>query len=143
MREMYSRVAHDMGMFHYPLRIAIKQDFIQLVKLILNYKQLFNMKIEEAYTKRTALHIAAGKRSTEIISLLLEEDQLDLNGHAPLDIVWKLLNNLDYEFECREETLKLMLSHKCKFSSLKSLTEFYTNSNRNYQDTVMEDDKFD
>ncbi|CAF4247062.1 unnamed protein product [Rotaria sordida] len=36
-----------------------------------------------------------------------------------------------------------MLSHKCKFSSLKSLTEFYTNSNRNYQDTVMEDDKFD
>ena len=77
-----------------------------------------------------------------------------------------------------------MLSHKCKFSSLKSLTEFYTNSlsafrrfesnfwiviaydlttlfiqpfennksllvhiwlwfNRNYQDTLMEDDEFD
>ncbi|CAF4327936.1 unnamed protein product, partial [Rotaria sordida] len=73
----------------------------------------------------------------------VEEDQLDLNGHTPLDIVWKLLNNLVYEFEYREETLKLMLSHKCKCSSLKSLTEFYTNSNRNYQDTVMEDDKFD
>jgi hypothetical protein len=109
---------------------------------------------------------------------------LDLNGHTPLDIVWKLLNNLDYQFEYREETLKLMLSHKCRFSSLKSLTEFYTNSlsafrrfesnfwiviaydlpslfvepfsnnksllvhiwiwfNRNYQDTVMEDDEFD
>ncbi|CAF4241401.1 unnamed protein product, partial [Rotaria sordida] len=92
-------VAQDMGMFHYPLHIAIKQDFIQLVKLILNYKQLFNMKIEETYTKRT------------IISLLLEEgqveeNQLDLNGHTPLDIVWKLLNNLDYEFKYREETLK-------------------------------------
>ncbi|CAF4065003.1 unnamed protein product [Rotaria sordida] len=111
MREMYSRVAHDMGMFHYPLHIAIKQDFIQLVQFILNYKQLFNMKIEETYTKRTALHVAAGKCSTEIISLLLEEgqveeDQLDLNGHTPLDIVWKLLSNLDYEFEYREETLK-------------------------------------
>ncbi|CAF1348792.1 unnamed protein product [Rotaria sordida] len=99
---------------------------------MINYKQLFNMKIEEAYTKRIALHIAAGKCSIEIISLLLEEgqveeDQIDLNGHTPLDIVWKLLNNLDYEFEYREETLKLMLSYKCKFSSLKSLTEFYTN----------------
>ncbi|CAF4636267.1 unnamed protein product, partial [Rotaria sp. Silwood2] len=189
MREMHSRVAQDMGMFHYPLHIAIKQDYIGLVKLLLNYKQKFDMEIKEAYTKRTPLHIAAGKCSTEIISLLLEEGQveenpIDLNGHTPLDIVWKLLNNLDYQFEYREETLKLMLSHKCRFSSLKSLTEFYTNSlsafrrfesnfwiviaydlrslfldyfennkillvhiwvwfNRNYQDTVMEDDEFD
>jgi len=99
-------------------------------------------------------------------------------------MIWKLLNNLDYQFEYREETLKLMLSHKCRFSSLKSLTEFYTNSlsafrrfesnfwiviayhlpslfiqpfennkillvhiwlwfNRNYQDTLLEDDEFD
>ncbi|CAF3309488.1 unnamed protein product [Rotaria socialis] len=189
MREMHSRVAQDMGMFHYPLHVAIKQDSIQLIKLLLNYKHKFDMEITEAYTKRTALHIAAGKCSTEIICLLLEEGQseensIDLNGHTPLDIVWKLLNNLDYQFEYREETLKLMLSHKCRFSSLKSLTEFYANSlsafrrfesnfwiviaydlsslflnslennkillvhiwlwfNRNYQDTVMEDDEFD
>ncbi|CAF1219222.1 unnamed protein product [Adineta steineri] len=189
MREMHSRVAQDMGMFHYPLHIAIKQDSLELVKILLNYKSKLDMEILEPYTKRRALHIAAEKCSTEIISLLLEEGQceenaIDLNGHTPLDIVWKLLNNLDYQFEYREETLKLMLSHKCRFSSLKSLTEFYTNSlsafrrfesnfwiviaydlpslfvqpfpnnksllvhiwlwfNRNYQDTVMEEDEFD
>jgi len=36
-----------------------------------------------------------------MISLLLEEGQceenpIDLNGHTPSDIIWKLLNNLDY-----------------------------------------------
>ena len=69
----------------------------------------------------------------QIIRLLLEEGHVnenpsDLNGHTPLDIVWKILNNLDYQFEYREETLKLMLSHRCRFSSLRSLTEFYANS---------------
>ncbi len=67
MREMHSRVAQDMGMFHYPLHIAVKQDSAELVKLLLNYKQKLNMEIPEPYTKRTALHIAAGKCSTEVL----------------------------------------------------------------------------
>lgn len=189
MREMHSRVAQDMGMFYYPLHIAVQQDSVALVQLCLRYKDRFDVEIQEPYTKKTALHIAAERCSTEILGLLLEqgssqENPLDLNGHTPLDTVWKLLNNLDYQFEYREETLKLMLSHRCRFSSLRSLTEFYTNSlsafrrfesnfwiviayhlpslflepfennkvllvhiwiwfNRNYQDTVMEDEEFD
>jgi hypothetical protein len=66
MREMHSRVAQDMGMFYYPLHIAIKQDSYELVQLLLNYKQKFDIEIKEAYTKRTSLHIAAGKCSTEV-----------------------------------------------------------------------------
>jgi len=70
MREMHSRVAQDMGMFYYPIHIAIKQDSIDLIKLLLNYKQKFNIEIKEAYTKRTPLHIAAGKCSTEVLFIL-------------------------------------------------------------------------
>jgi len=67
MREMHSRVAQDMGMFHYPIHIAIKQDSIDLVKILLNYKQKLDIEIQELYTKRTALHIAAGKCSREVL----------------------------------------------------------------------------
>jgi len=35
-------VAQDMGMFHYPIHIVIKQDFIDLLKLLFNYKQKIN-----------------------------------------------------------------------------------------------------
>ena len=189
MREMHSRVAQDLGMFHYPIHILIKHDFVHLIKLLLQHKHKVNLEIEEPYTKRTPLHVAADKCSTEIIGLLLDEGEcrsnpIDFNGHTPLDIIWKLLNNLDYQFEYREETLKLMLTFKCQFSSLKSLTEFYTNSlsafrrfesnfwiiiaydlhslfiqpfennkmllvhiwiwfNKNYQDTIMDDDEFE
>lgn len=66
MREMHSRVAQDMGMFHYPLHIAAKQDSTELLALLLNYKQKLNLEIQEPYTKRTALHIAAEKCSTEV-----------------------------------------------------------------------------
>jgi hypothetical protein len=68
MREMHSRVAQDMGMFYYPLHIAVKQDSIDLIKLLLKYKQKLDIEIKEPYTKRTALHIAAGKCSTEVFS---------------------------------------------------------------------------
>jgi hypothetical protein len=66
MREMHSRVAQDMGMFHYPLHIAVKQDFINLLKLLINSKHKLDIEINEPYTKRTALHIAAEKCSTEV-----------------------------------------------------------------------------
>lgn len=66
MREIHSRVAQDMGMFHYPFHIAIKQDSIELIKILLNYKHKINIEINEAYTNRTGLHIAAGKCSTEV-----------------------------------------------------------------------------
>jgi len=133
LKEMHFRVAQDLGMFHYPLHIAIKQDSISLIQLFLRFKSNIDFEQRESYTKKTALHLAAEKCSIEIIRLLLEEghsneNPLDFNGHTPLDIIWKLLNNLDYQFEYREETLKLMLSHRCRFSSLRSLTEFYANS---------------
>jgi ankyrin repeat protein len=75
MREMHSRVAQDMGMFYYPIHIAIKQDSINLIKLLLNYKQKFNIEIQEAYTKRTPLHIAAGKCSTEVLFILFNKNK--------------------------------------------------------------------
>jgi ankyrin repeat protein len=67
MREMHSRVAQDMEMFYYPIHIAVEQDFIDLVKLLLDYKQKLDMEIKEPYTKRTPLHIAAGKCSIEVL----------------------------------------------------------------------------
>jgi hypothetical protein len=66
MREMRCRVAQDMGMFHYPLHIAIKQDSLELVRLFVKYREQLNIEISEAYTKKTALHIAADKCSTEV-----------------------------------------------------------------------------
>ncbi len=66
MREMHSRVAQDMGMFYYPLHIAVKQDLIELIQLLLNYKQKLDIEIKEPYTNRTALHIASEKCSREV-----------------------------------------------------------------------------
>ena len=66
MREMHSRVAQDLGMFHYPLHIAIKQDSIALVQLFLRFQSNVQLEITEAYTKKTSLHIAAEKCSTEV-----------------------------------------------------------------------------
>jgi hypothetical protein len=71
-REMHSRVAQDMGMFYYPIDIAIKRDFIHLVKLLINSKEKLNLEIEEPYTKRTPLHIAAEKCSNEVLFLLFQ-----------------------------------------------------------------------
>jgi hypothetical protein len=42
MREMHSRVAQDMGMFHHPIHIAIKQDSIDLVIFEINLKKEIN-----------------------------------------------------------------------------------------------------
>jgi hypothetical protein len=44
-----------------------KQDSCELIKLLLDDKQKLDMEIKETYTKRTALHIAAGKCSTEVL----------------------------------------------------------------------------
>ncbi len=66
MREMHSRVAQDMGMFYYPIDILIKKDFINLIKILLKYKDKLNIEVKEPYTKRTPLHIAAGKCSNEV-----------------------------------------------------------------------------
>ncbi|CAF3094002.1 unnamed protein product [Rotaria sp. Silwood2] len=71
MCEMDSHVVQDMRIFYYPLHIAVQQDSIELVKLLLNYKQKLHMKIKEPYTKRTALHIAAGKCSIEVLLSIL------------------------------------------------------------------------
>ena len=65
-REMHSRVAQDMGMFYYPLHIAVQKDSVDLVQLLLRYKDRFDVEIKEPYTNRTALHIAAEKCSTEV-----------------------------------------------------------------------------
>ena len=66
MREMHSRVAQDMGMFFYPIDIIIKKDFIDLLKLFLQYRNQLDIEVEEPYTKRTPLHIAAEKCSIEV-----------------------------------------------------------------------------
>ncbi len=71
MREMHSRVAQDMGMFYYPIDILIKKDFIHLIKILLKYKNKLNIEIKEPYTKRTPLHIAAGKCSNEVFLFLV------------------------------------------------------------------------
>ncbi len=39
---MHSRVAQDMGMFHHPIHIAIKQDSIDLVIFEINLKKEIN-----------------------------------------------------------------------------------------------------
>lgn len=124
-----------------------------------------------------------------MIRVLVERDdvelnRVDFNKHTALDLLWKTINNLDYQFEYREETLKLMLSHRCRFSSIRSLTELNLHSfssfrrfesnfwilisfdlktifvepltnnklllvhvwlwfNRNYQDTLINDEQFD
>ena len=46
MREMHSRVAQDMGMFYYPLHIAVQQDSVDLVQLLLRYKDRFDVRDE-------------------------------------------------------------------------------------------------
>ena len=66
MREMHSRVAQDLGMFHYPIDIIIKKDSIELLKLFLRYRNQLDIEVKEAYTKRTPLHIAAEKCSTQV-----------------------------------------------------------------------------
>ncbi|CAF1470848.1 unnamed protein product, partial [Rotaria sordida] len=70
MCEMHLRVAQDMAKFYDPLHVA---------------KQKLVIEIKESYTKRTALHIAAGKCLTEIIYLSTKEGECkksnDLNDH--------------------------------------------------------------
>jgi hypothetical protein len=68
MREMHCRVAQDLGMFHYPLHILVKQDSLPLLQSFLRFAEKIDWRIREAYTKRTALHIAAEKCSPEVRS---------------------------------------------------------------------------
>jgi hypothetical protein len=53
--------------FYYLLHIVIKQDSCKLIKLLLDDKQKLDMEIKKPYTKRTALHMAAGKCSREVL----------------------------------------------------------------------------
>ena len=66
MREMHCRVAQDLGMFHYPLHILVKQDSLSLLQLFLRFLEKVDWQVREAYTKRTALHLAAEKCSPEV-----------------------------------------------------------------------------
>lgn len=66
MKEMHSRVAQDMGMFHTPLQILIKNDAVELVDLMVKSAVDIDVNAEEAYTKRTALHLAAERSSIEV-----------------------------------------------------------------------------
>lgn len=75
MREMHSRIAQDLGMFHYPIDIIIKRDAIPLLKLFLRYRNQLDIEVKESYTKRTPLHIAAEKCSTEV-RIFLEKNFL-------------------------------------------------------------------
>ncbi len=48
----YSRVTQDMGMFYYSLHIAVKQESIELVKILLN-----SLDCKEGHMKKNSLFV--------------------------------------------------------------------------------------
>ena len=66
--EMKRRVAQDMGMFFYPIHLLVKQNDVQAVRLVLNYKEKINVEVKELITDKRSLHFAAEKSFTEVSS---------------------------------------------------------------------------